>query len=130
MFHAEELRFVKRAFPSATFERYLVEVKGTRLVTIDEAGETKEKTAGAYVTAARRNVAILARNEGRKERRAWHTCVLSALAAFNRRTKSPCSFTRFDNVSLVLSAIASSTMWSCGESSFPCVPVVGVSPYT
>lgn len=40
--------------------------------------------------------------------RAPRTCVLSTFAAFNRRTTSPCSLTRFSNVSLsVSSAIAS-----------------------
>lgn len=50
---------------------------------------------------------------GKRARRAMISCVTcmpSALAAFSRRTTSPCSLTRLSNVSLdVSSAIASST---------------------
>lgn len=67
------------------------------------------------------------RERGKRARRAMisrddflHvTCTPSALAAFSRRTTSPCSLTRLSNVSLdVSSAIASSTARDISEPRF------------
>lgn len=64
-----------------------------------------------YIVGLKCNVSKFYAMRWEKEKNYVCTCELSAFAAFKRRTTSPCSFTRFSNVSLDVSSAIACTMW-------------------
>lgn len=110
---------------------FVKESEGDMIIIEHEEANLEDKRKASDICQQWRDVSwfLCGKGGGRKEG-CVRTCVLSVCAAFNRRTVSPCSFTRFNNVFLAASSAIASTMWHVvSRDPIPSVPTVNESPY-
>lgn len=92
------------------FHHFVKGSEGDMISSDDRAWSETQRQRGKGSTSEGYICNGTKQNSWKREKQMRDTCVLSAFAAFNRRTTSPCSFTRISNISFdVSSAIASTT---------------------